>query len=158
MKKIKPFLLLLLLILSNSVLLAQTKIDFISDTLLNEIERFINYEDSVVKSGRKSRGNNVINIDFYDKGDGFAYLSINSSLWFHKQGLIGGFIHKDRLIAFYAGRIYYFVGLIDPRELSKEFPSDFIPFEGSNPPPYRERTFEYRIINPNELIFLNKNF
>ena len=157
MKKIMTFALLLLLFLSNSILLSQPKIDFVSDALLNEIERFMQYEDSIVEVKGLNK-QNVINIDIYRKDNGYCYLSLNSSFYFHDQGLMGGFILNDKLIAFYAGRNYCFTGLIDNRDLKKEFPSEFIRFEGSSPPPYRERTFEFRINNPNELEFLNKNF
>lgn len=157
MKKLQLFALLPFLLLSNSCLFSQSKIDFVSDALQDEIERFMHYEDSVVVIKNLHKGK-VINIDFYRKDDGICYLSINSSFYFHKQGLIGGFTQNERLIAFYAGRNYCFVGLIDSRELKKAFPSEFIPLEESIPPPYQERTFEFRIHNPNELEFLNKNF
>lgn len=157
MKKLQLLALLPILFLSSSCLFSQSNVGFVSDALLDEIERFMHYEDSLVEiKGLHKRY--VINIDFYIKDDGLCYLSLNSSFSFHNQGLMGGFIHKDRLIAFYAGRNYCFVGLIDSRELITDFPSEFISFEGSNPPPFQERTFEFIIHNPHELEFLKKNF
>ncbi len=157
MKKLQLLALLPILFFSSSCLFSQSSEVFISEDLLDIIERFMLYEDSLVGIERLNK-RDVINIDFYRKDDGLCYLSINSSFNFHNQGLIGGFIHNDRLIAFYAGRNYCFVGLIDSRELITDFPSEFISFEVSNPPPYQERTFEFRILNPNELEFLKKNF
>jgi len=158
MKKYQLLLALLpILFLSNTCLFSQIKRDFVADDLLDAIEYFIDYEDSLVSIGILNK-RDVINIDFYRKDDGFCYMSINSSLTFYNQGLIGGFLFESRLIAFYAGRNFCFMGLINQSELKQEFSDIYISYEESEPLPHQERTFEFRINNPNELIFLNKNF
>ena len=90
--------------------------------LLNELENIIVYIDSLSNKNRIK--NNIFIIYFYKKNDN-CYLTISSANFYDKTRLIGYYILKEKMIAFYNVNRECSIGLVDTTKLLINSPVNY---------------------------------